>query len=67
MQLLKELENYINIFLEKNTAKLFDNMCVKHAILIKKDKKILYRFIYFLFTNKLRVLRKYLKNNIIKD
>ncbi len=67
MQLLKELKDYINIFLKENTAKLFNNTCVKHAILIKKDKKILYEFIYFLFTNKLRVLRKYLKSSIIKD
>ncbi len=53
MQLLKELKDYIDIFLEENTAKLFDNMRVKHAILIKKDKKILYELIYFLFANKL--------------
>ncbi len=42
-------------------------MCVKYAILIKKDKKILYELIYFLSANKLRVLREYLKSNIIKD
>ena len=67
MQLLKELKDYINIFLKENTAKLSNNTCVKHGILIEKDKKILYRLIYFLFINKLRVLRKYLKSNIIKD
>ena len=66
MQLLKELKDYIDIFLEENTAKLFDNMRVKHAILIKKDKKMLYRLIYFLFINKLRVLREYLKSSMIK-
>ncbi len=47
--------------------KLSDNMCIKHTISIKKDKKILYGLIYFLSVNKLRVLRKYLKSNIIKD
>ena len=67
MQLLKELKDYTDIFLKENAAKLPDNMCVKHAILIKKGKKILYRLIYFLFINKLQVLRKYLKSSMIKD
>ncbi len=53
IQLLKELKNYIDVFSEENTAKLFNNTRVKHAILIKKDKKILYELIYFLFINKL--------------
>jgi len=64
---LKELKDYINIFLEENAAKLFDNIYVKHVILIKKDKKILYKSIYFLSANKLRVLYKYLESKIIKD
>ena len=67
IQLLKELKDYINIFLKENTAKLFNNIYIKYIIFIKKDKKILYRLIYFLFINKLRVLYKYLKSNIIKD
>ncbi len=67
VQLLKELEDYINIFSEENTAKLSNNTRVKHAILIKKDKKMLYKLIYFLSANKLRVLRKYLKSSMIKD
>jgi len=53
VQLLKELEDYTNIFLEENTAKLSNNIYIKHAILIEKDKKMLYRLIYFLFINKL--------------
>ncbi len=53
VQLSKELKDYANIFLEKNTAKLSDNIYIKHTILIKKDKKILYRSIYFLSANKL--------------
>jgi len=64
---LKELEDYTNIFSEENTAKLFNNIYVKHTILIKKDKKILYRLIYFLFINELQVLYKYFKSSIIKD
>ncbi len=40
---------------------------MKHAILIKKGKKILYKLIYFLSANKLWVLHKYLKSNIIKN
>ncbi len=67
MQLLKELKNYINIFSEENAAKLSNNTCVKHVILIKKDKKILYKLIYFLFVNELWVLYKYLESSIIKD
>ncbi len=53
MQLLKEFKDDINIFLEENAVKLFNNIYIKHAISIKKDKKILYRFIYFLSINKL--------------
>ncbi len=53
MQLLKEFKDYADIFSEENTAKLSDNIYVKHAIFIKKDKKILYKLIYFLSTNKL--------------
>jgi len=53
IQLLKELEDYVNIFSEENAAKLSNNTRVKHAILIKKDKKILYKLIYFLFANEL--------------
>ncbi len=53
IQLLKELKDYINIFLKENTVKLFNNIYIKHIILIKKDKKILYELIYFLFINKL--------------
>ncbi len=53
VQLLKELKDYTNIFLKKNTAKLSDNIYIKYTIFIKKNKKILYRLIYFLFINKL--------------
>ncbi len=53
VQLLKELKDYTNIFLKENAAKLLNNIYVKHAISIKKDKKILYRLIYFLSINKL--------------
>jgi len=67
VQLLKELKDYANIFSEENTVKLLDNIYIEHTILIKKDKKILYKLIYFLSINKLQVLRKYLESNIIKD
>jgi len=67
VQLLKEFKDYINIFLKENTTKLFNNIYVKHIILIKKDKKMLYKLIYFLSINKLRILREYLESNIIKD
>jgi len=53
VQLLKELKDYINIFLEENPAKLFNNTRVKYAIFIKENKKILYKSIYFLSINKL--------------
>jgi len=53
VQLLKKLKDSINIFLKENAVKLFNNIYIKHTILIKKGKKILYRLIYFLFINKL--------------
>ena len=42
-------------------------MRIEHSILIKKETKILYKFIYSLFTKELRVLREYIKNNLEKE
>ena len=47
-------------------ARFLDLTRVKYLILIKKEKEILFRLIYKLFANKLRVLYEYINSNIIK-
>jgi hypothetical protein len=67
MQLLKEYEDYTDVFLEKNTLKLPDFTRVEHTISIKKDKEVLFSPIYSLLANKLQVLREYLKSSLAKE
>jgi hypothetical protein len=67
MQLLKEYKDYIDVFLKKNILKLPDFTRVEHTISIEKGKEILFSFIYSLLTNKLQVLREYLKSSLAKE
>lgn len=46
--------------------KLLNSTPVKYVILIIKNKKVLYKLIYLLLANKLRVLREYLKISMRK-
>jgi hypothetical protein len=67
IQLLKEYKNYTDVFLKKNALKLPNFTRVKHAISIKKDKKVLFSSIYSLLANKLQILREYFKSSLTKE
>jgi hypothetical protein len=66
LQLPKEYIKYTDVFSEEKAAKLSESTRVKYAIIIEKGKNIPYGPIYVLNTNKLRVLREYIKNSLIK-
>jgi L-rhamnose mutarotase len=66
LQLPKEYIKYTDVFFEEEAAKLPESTRVKYAIIIEKRKNILYGFIYVLNTNKLRVLREYIKSSLAK-
>ena len=66
INLSAEYKNYINVFSEAETARFSDLTRIKYLILIKKEKEILFRLIYKLSANKLRVLREYINFSIIK-
>jgi hypothetical protein len=53
VQLLKEYEDYTDVFLEENVLKLPNSTRVEHAISIEKGKKVLFSPIYSLLANKL--------------
>jgi hypothetical protein len=65
-QLPKEYLEYTDVFSEEEAAKLPESIRVEYAITIEKGKNIPYGPIYVLSTNKLRVLREYIKSSLIK-
>ena len=66
-ELLKEFKDYVDVFLKKKAAILSEFIKIMYIILIKSDKDVLYGLIYSLFANELRILRNYIKNNLIKE
>ena len=67
IQLLKEYEDYANVFSEEEADKMSDFMCVEYLIPIKKDKNVLFESIYLLSANELYILHNYLNLSLIKD
>ena len=67
LTLLNNYNNYINIFLEKDIAILSEFIYITYTIPIKESKKVLYKLIYPLIINKLRVLYEYFNTNIVKN
>jgi hypothetical protein len=66
LQLPKEYIEYTDVFFEEESTKLPESTRVEHAIIIEKEKNISYGPIYVLSTNKLRVLREYIKSSLTK-
>ena len=64
IQLLIELNNYINIFNKKFAGELLPNYLKDYIIKIN-NKNPLYRFLYNFFIKKLEVLHQYL-NEILE-
>jgi hypothetical protein len=67
LQLPKKYIKYTDVFSEEGATKLPESTRVEHAIIIKKGKNIPYGPIYVLSTNKLRVLREYIKSSLVKE
>jgi hypothetical protein len=67
LQLPKEYIKYIDVFSEEGATKLPEFTRVEYAIIIEKEKNIPYGPIYVLNTNKLRVLREYIKSSLAKE
>ena len=67
IQLLKEYEDYADVFSEKKTDKMPDFVHIEHLIFIKKGKNVLFKSIYSLSVNELYVLCNYLDLSLIKS
>ena len=58
--------NYYNIFLIKNTVKFLKYIKINNYIIkIEKDKQLFFRFIYSLKPIKLKILKIYIKINLV--
>jgi hypothetical protein len=66
LRLLEAYKDYTDVFSKTEAGKLPDFTRVVHFINIEKRKIILFNFIYSLSAVELRVLREYLKFNLIK-
>ena len=56
------LKRFSDIFLKEKTAFLSDQAIIFHYIQLVNEAQLSYELLYNLLTNKLEVLRKYLKN-----
>jgi hypothetical protein len=65
-QLLEAYKDYINVFSKTEARKLLNFTRVMHFINIEERKIVFFGFIYPLSVVELRVLREYLKFNLIK-
>ena len=63
--MLKSLKEYKNVFLKKEKNKLFK--IKEYNYVIKITIKSFYNFLYNLLNIKLKALRKYLNNALIKE
>ena len=67
LTLPQKYKEYADVFSEQKAFILLKDIKIAYTILIKEDKKILYRPIYPLIANKLKVLRDYFKTNLVKE
>ena len=66
IQLLKEYEDYADIFSEEKTDKMSDFVHIKHLILIEEGKNVSFKSIYLLSVNELHILCNYLDLSLVK-
>ena len=64
--LLKDYEDYINIFLKKKIVKFFKFKDIKYLINLISKKNLFYKPIYNLSVQKLEVLQEYLDSALNK-
>ena len=66
IQLLKEYEDYTDVFSEKKTDKMPDFVYIEHLIFIEEDKNVLFESIYSFSVNELCILHNYLNLSLFK-
>ena len=66
IQLLKEYEDYVNVFSEEKINKMPNFVYIEHLIFIKKGKNVLFKSIYSLSVNELYILHNYLDLSLVK-
>ncbi len=62
-----EYHNFLNVFSCELMNTLSERHLYDHKIQLQKSKTSIFESLYDMFQNELRVLKKYLKNNLIKD
>ena len=67
IQLLKKYKAYIYVFSEKKAVQIFNFIYIEYLILIKEDKNISFKFIYFFSVNELHILCNYFDLSLVKN
>ena len=67
MLLFLEYHDFLNIFSCELMNTLFERHFYNHKIQLQKNKTSVFKSLYDMSQDELRILKKYLKNNLIKD
>ncbi len=62
-----EYHNFLDVFSCKLMNILSEQRFYNHKIQLQKSKTSIFKSLYDMFQNELQVLKKYLKNNLIKN
>ncbi len=62
-----EYHNFLNVFSHELMNTLPERRLYDHKIQLQKNKTFIFKSLYNMFQDELQVLKKYLKNNLIKD
>ena len=65
--LFLEYHDFLNVFSCKLMNILSEQRFYDHKIQLQKSKIFIFKSLYDMFQNELQILKKYLKNNLIKD
>jgi len=65
--LLLEYHDFLDVFSRELTNTLSERRLYDHKIQLQKNKTSIFESLYDMSQDELRVLKKYLKNNLIKD
>ena len=66
IQLLKEYEDYADMFSEKKADKMSNFVYIEYLISIEEGKNVSFKSIYLLSANELYILHNYLNLSLIK-
>ncbi len=62
-----EYHDFLDVFSCELTNTLFERHLYDHKIQLQKSKTSIFKSLYDMSQDELRILKKYLKNNLIKD